>query len=101
MAAARSLNADQAAPQAAGDFLRVPLEAFRMQSAVNTDLYCLPPGATTPLLYRSALLPLSKGDLDVLSQRGPQTSRRLGARMAGHVRDTASESEGALSKSFA
>lgn len=70
MAAALSLIADQAAPPAAGDFLRVPLDAFRMQSAINTDLYCLPPGATTPLLYRSALLPLSKGDLDVLSQRG-------------------------------
>jgi HD-GYP domain-containing protein (c-di-GMP phosphodiesterase class II) len=70
MSAALTLEADQAAPQAAGDFIRVPIDAFRMQSGAGIDLYCLPPGGSTPMLYRSARLALAPDDLELLRQRG-------------------------------
>jgi HD-GYP domain-containing protein (c-di-GMP phosphodiesterase class II) len=64
------LEADQAVPHAADEFMRVPLDAFRMETAVDVDLYCLPPGRTTPTLYRSARIPLTPDDLELLRQRG-------------------------------
>ncbi len=65
------LEADQAVTPSAGEFMRVPLDAFRLETAVDVDLYCLPPGKKSrPALYRSARIPLIADDLNLLRQRG-------------------------------
>jgi HD-GYP domain-containing protein (c-di-GMP phosphodiesterase class II) len=70
MPAALAIDADEAASLTAGAFVRVPIDAFRLQSGVGVDLYCMPPGGATPLLYRSARLALAPRDLEALRQRG-------------------------------
>jgi HD-GYP domain-containing protein (c-di-GMP phosphodiesterase class II) len=48
----------------------VPLAVFQVLRRQDVDLYCLPEGAETPILYRSSKIGISDDDIAVLRERG-------------------------------
>lgn len=48
----------------------VPLAVFQVLRTRDVDLYCLPEGAATPILYRSSQIAISDEDIATLRQRG-------------------------------
>ena len=52
------------------DFTCIPLSVFQLESIFQVNLYCDLAGCDSPVLYRSASIPISVEDIEELRRKG-------------------------------
>ncbi len=70
MASTHTPSSADKLPECSGEFTCIPLSVFRVQRTVEVSLYCQLESAATPVLYRSAAIPITDADVEGLKNRG-------------------------------